>query len=39
VRQQLWQMRTSQISAVDSDTVKVPRHLFNAWSDLLCYAA
>jgi len=39
VRQQLWQMRTSQISAVASDMVKVPRHLFNAWSDLLCYAA
>lgn len=39
VRQQLWQMRTSQISAVESDMVKVPRHLFNAWSDLLCYAA
>jgi len=39
VRQQLWQMWTSQMSAVESDTVKVPRHLFNAWSDLLCYAA
>ncbi|CAA9301832.1 hypothetical protein AVDCRST_MAG94-407 [uncultured Leptolyngbya sp.] len=39
VRQQLWQMLTSQMSAVELDTVKVLRHLFNAWSDLLCYAA
>lgn len=39
VRQQLWQMRTFQLSPLELDTVKVPRQLFNAWSDLLCYAA
>jgi hypothetical protein len=39
VRQQLWQMRTFQMSTLEPDTVKVPRDLFNAWSDLLCYAA
>ncbi len=39
VRQQLWQIRTFQSSPADADMVKVPRTLFNAWSDLLCYAA
>lgn len=39
VRQQLWQMQTFQMSPSELDTVKVPRKLFNAWSDLLCYAA
>jgi len=39
VRQQLWQMQTFQILSADVDTVKVPRALFNTWSDLLCYAA
>ncbi|CAA9311234.1 hypothetical protein AVDCRST_MAG94-961 [uncultured Leptolyngbya sp.] len=39
VRQQLWQVQTFQMSTVEPDTVKVPRDLFNAWSDLLCYAA
>ncbi len=39
VRQQLWQMQTFQMSRADVDTVKVPRALFNTWSDLLCYAA
>lgn len=39
VRQQLWQMRTFQMSTSASDTVKIPRDLFNTWSDLLCYAA
>jgi len=39
VRQQLWQMQTFQMSSADVDTVKVPRALFNTWSDLLCYAA
>lgn len=39
VRQQLWQMQTFQMSSADVDTVKVPRALFNIWSDLLCYAA
>jgi len=36
---QLWQMQTFQMSSADVDTVKVPRALFNTWSDLLCYAA
>ena len=39
VRQQLWQMQTFQLSSADAETVKVPRALFNTWSDLLCYAA
>lgn len=39
VRQQLWQERTFQMSTEKPDTVNVPRDLFNAWSDLLCYAA
>lgn len=39
VRQQLWQIRTFQSSSAEADVVKVPRNLFNAWSDLLCYAA
>jgi len=39
VRQQLWQMQTFQMSSANVDTVKVPRALFNTWSDLLCYAA
>lgn len=39
VRQQLWQIRTFQMSTSEPDTVKVPLELFNTWSDLLCYAA
>jgi hypothetical protein len=39
VRQQLWRMQTFPTSTAESDTVKVPRDLFNTWSDLLCYAA
>lgn len=39
VRQQLWQTQTFQTSASEVDIVKVPRSLFNTWSDLLCYAA
>ena len=39
VRQQLWQLQTFQASAPDTDMVKVPRVLFNTWSDLLCHAA
>jgi len=39
VRQQLWQERTFQMSTGKPDTVNVPRDLFDAWSDLLCYAA
>lgn len=39
VRQQLWQVRTFQSLHADTDMVKVPRILFNAWSNLLCYAA
>ena len=39
VRQQLWQMRTFQMSALEPVTVKISRDLFNTWSDLLYYAA
>lgn len=39
VRQQLWQKRTFQMSTGKPDTVNLPRDLFDAWSDLLCYAA
>ena len=39
VRQQLWHLRTFQSSRLDTEMVEVPRTLFNAWSDLLCYAA
>ena len=39
VRQQLWQMRTFQMSTWEPNTVKNPRDLFNTWSGLLCYAA
>lgn len=37
VRQQVWQMQTFQMSEKEADIVKVPRQLFNTWSDLLCY--
>lgn len=39
VRQQLWQVRLFHLSTRETDTVNVPRALFNCWSDLLCYAA
>lgn len=39
VRQQLWQLQTFQTSTAEADLIKVPRCLFNTWSDLLCYAA
>ncbi|MGD1929921.1 MAG: hypothetical protein ACFB12_13530 [Leptolyngbyaceae cyanobacterium] len=39
VRQQLWQLQTFQMSGPDIDMLRVPRALFNTWSDLLCYAA
>ena len=39
VRQQLWQIQTFQTSTAEADLIKVPRSLFNTWSDLLCYAA
>ncbi len=39
VRRKLWQLQTFQTSGPDTDMVKVPRALFNTWSDLLCYAA
>ena len=39
VRQQLWQLQTFQRLGPDTDMVKVPRVLFNTWSDLLCHAA
>ncbi|MEM1309268.1 MAG: transposase [Cyanobacteria bacterium P01_H01_bin.153] len=39
VRQQLWQLQTFQMLGPDTDMVKVPRVLFNTWSDLLCHAA
>ncbi len=39
VRQRLWQMKTFQMSTDEHDMVKVPKDLWNNWSDLLCYAA
>lgn len=39
VRQKIWQIRTFQTSTLEAHIVKVPRELFNTWSDLLCYAA
>jgi len=39
VRQQLWQVRLFHLSTGETDTVNVPRALFNCWSSLLCYAA
>jgi hypothetical protein len=39
VRQQVWQFRIFSPSLADTDTVKIPRQLFNTWADLLCYAA
>lgn len=39
VRQQLWQVRLFHLSTGETDTVNVPRALFNCWSGLLCYAA
>jgi hypothetical protein len=39
VRQQLWKLQTFQMSQVESESIKVPKQLFNVWSDLLCYAA
>lgn len=39
VRQRLWQLQTFQMSTDELDMIKVPRELFNTWSDLLCYAA
>ncbi|NEQ53101.1 MAG: transposase [Leptolyngbya sp. SIO3F4] len=39
VRQRLWQLKTFQMSVDEPEMIKVPRELFNTWSDLLCYAA
>ena len=39
VRQQLWAFQTFQTSLSSTEVVKVPRHLFKTWSELLCYAA
>lgn len=39
VRRHLWQFQTFHTSIADKDVVKVPRNLFNTWSELLCYAA
>ncbi|MEM9486566.1 MAG: hypothetical protein AAGA83_23055, partial [Cyanobacteria bacterium P01_F01_bin.116] len=39
VRQHLWQSRIFQRSQDDNDMIKIPREIFNTWSDLLCYAA
>ena len=39
VRQRLWLVKTFQTSGASEDVLKVPRQLFNTWSDLLCYAA
>ena len=38
VRQRLWELKTFQMSVDEPEMVKVPRDLFNTWSDLLCYA-
>lgn len=39
VRQHLWQSQIFQRSQENSDMIKIPREIFNTWSDLLCYAA
>ena len=39
VRRHLWQLQAFHTSITDKDVVKVPRNLFNTWSELLCYAA
>lgn len=39
VRQRLWKLKTFQMSTDEPDMIKIPRDLFNTWSDLLCYAA
>jgi hypothetical protein len=39
VRKQLWKLQTFQMSQVESESIKVPKQLFNTWADLLCYAA
>ena len=38
VRQYLWQSQIFQRSQNDNDMIKIPREIFNTWSDLLCYA-
>lgn len=39
VRQHLWQSQIFYRSQNDDDMIKIPREIFNTWSDLLCYAA
>jgi hypothetical protein len=35
----LWDARLFDTSGVKTDMIKVPKALFDTWSDLLCYAA
>jgi hypothetical protein len=39
VRQRFWYVRLFQLSTPQTDTVNIPRSLFNCWSHLLCFAA
>jgi hypothetical protein len=39
VRQRLWHVRLFQLSTPQTDTVNIPRSLFDCWSHLLCLAA
>ncbi len=39
VRHRLWTYFTFQVSADDTDMIKVPRLLLERFNDLLCYAA
>jgi hypothetical protein len=39
VRQYLWGARIVDMSGAQTDMIKVPKALIDAWSDLLCYAA
>lgn len=39
VRLSLWDARLFDTSGVKTDMIKVPKALFDTWSDLLCYAA
>jgi len=39
VRELLWEARLFDMSRDDSEMIKVPKALWDCWSDLLCYAA
>jgi hypothetical protein len=39
VRKQLWKLKTFQMSQVETESIKIPKQLFNTWANLLCYAA